>query len=360
MSIQISNLSKNFGDFKALSSINLNIEKEKFVAIVGPSGCGKTTLLRLLAGFEHPTTGYISIDDEVMSSNDMIVPPEHRNIGMVFQNFALWPHMSVRDHVLFSLKNHNFTDQNLKKKVNERVKEVLNIVGLSSSAEKMPAELSGGQKQRVSLARAIAPHPTLLLMDEPLSSLDIALKMDMRREIQTLHQITKATIIYVTHDQGIAIAMADKIVVMNEGKIEQVGTPEKIYTFPETEFVARFVGKANLVPGKWKNTDEFIPQYTDKHILWKNNNISEVFHKKNLFPVRPEQFLIGENEVNGIPAVIKNVLYQGKEIHYTVTVYDNEWEVHTSHLNKYSIGDRVSLHYHFKYNNYNNEKREIL
>lgn len=357
MSIKISNLSKKFGDFKALSSVNLNIKQGEFVAIVGPSGCGKTTLLRLIAGFEQPTTGYINMQNKTISSKNKLLAPEQRNIGMVFQNFALWPHMSVKEHILFSLKNHNYTAQNLKKNTKERVEEILEIVGLKNFANKMPVELSGGQKQRVSLARAIAPHPALLLMDEPLSSLDIALKMDMRREIQTLHQISKATIIYVTHDQGIAMAMANKIVVMNEGKIEQIGKPEDIYTKPKTEFVASFIGKANLVPGKWEKFNEFVPQFAS-HLSWINNDIAETFHQNNIFPVRPEEFHIKNNK-NGIPAEIKNVLYQGKEIHYTVSVFAKEWEIHSNQLNKYQIGDKVSLHYDLEHANIKG-KRIIL
>ncbi|MTI62119.1 MAG: ABC transporter ATP-binding protein [Firmicutes bacterium] len=357
MSIQILNLSKKFADFKVLSSINLNIKQGEFVAIVGPSGCGKTTLLRLIAGFERPTSGYINMQNKTISSKNKLLAPEQRNIGMVFQNFALWPHMSVKEHILFSLKNHNYTKKNLKKNTKERIEDVLEIVGLKNLANKMPDELSGGQKQRVSLARAIAAHPALLLMDEPLSSLDIALKMDMRREIQTLHQITSATIIYVTHDQGIAMAMADKIVVMNEGKIEQIGKPEDIYTKPETEFVASFVGKANLVPGKWQKSNEFVPRFAS-HLCWINDNIAQIFHHKDLFPVRPEEFHIKNNK-NGIPAVIKNVLYQGKEIHYTVSVFAKEWEIHSNQLNKYQIGDKVSLHYDLEHANIRG-KRVIL
>lgn len=344
MSVQISNLSKKFGVFKALLAINLKIETGKFVVIVGPSGCGKTTLLRLIAGFEVPTTGDIYIQDQLVSSKDKLLPPENRNIGMVFQNFALWPHMSVKEHILFSLQNHNFTGQNLKKQMNERAEEVLEILGLSKMAAKMPSELSGGQKQRVALGRAIAPHPSLLLMDEPLNSLDIALKMNMRREIQNLHQITEATIIYVTHDQGVAMAMADEIIIINEGKIEQVGTPEEIYTKPKTEFVAHFIGNTNLVPGKWVNSSEFVPSAGNQLTVWKNDNVAEIFHTKNLFPVRPEQFYIKTGS-NGIPAVIKNVLYQGNEIHYTVTVEDEEWEIYSNYLDKHKIGDEVSLYF---------------
>lgn len=222
MTTQIKNVNKNYGSFNALRQINLDIKEGEFVAILGPSGCGKTTLLRLLAGFDSPSSGDVWMNHKLIANSTFFLPPEKRNIGMVFQSFALWPHMNVRDHIRFPLKHHQFLSEELKPSIDHRVDEVLKMVDMHHLGERMPSELSGGQKQRVALARAIAPKPALLLMDEPLSSLDAELRMGMRKEIQQLHQVTKASIVYVTHDQSEALAMADKIVVMNKGKIEQV------------------------------------------------------------------------------------------------------------------------------------------
>lgn len=341
MNIEIENLTKFFNSFPALKGINISIIPGEFIAILGPSGCGKTTLLRLMAGFQKPTSGQIKFSGKTVSSTKVLIPPEERNIGMVFQSFALWPHMNVWEHVEFALRYHRGKKPPLPQK--DRIETVLKMVGLTGGfAKRMPSELSGGQKQRVALARAIAAEPDLLLMDEPLSSLDAELRMEMRREIQNLHRLTKASIIYVTHDQGEALAMADRIVVMNQGLIEQADTPEKIYTNPQTLFIAGFVGKANLIRGKWMNHFSFEPENTEEEIFWENRNIAEVFRENNCYPVRPEQFLISKDGC-GIPGKIKNVLYQGKEIHYTVAVADYNWQVHSDTDNRFEINESVIL-----------------
>ena len=341
MGTQIKNVEKNFGSFKALHDINLEIKEGEFVAILGPSGCGKTTLLRLLAGFDSPSSGEMLMKNEVIANAKSFLPPEKRNIGMVFQSFALWPHMNVKDHIRFPLKHHQFLSGDLKKNVDQRIEEVLKMVDLHHLGERMPNELSGGQKQRVALARAIAPKPALLLMDEPLSSLDAELRMSMRREIQQLHHITGASIVYVTHDQNEALAMADKIVVMNKGKIEQVGTPKEIYSSPTSTFVASFVGKANLIQGKWEGTT-FYPLHHSS-IKWVGTTVSSELRNKNIFPARPEQLEISSRE-DGIKGLITNVQYQGKEIHYTVTIEDVQWIIHQDIYHTFSVGDSVYVH----------------
>jgi iron(III) transport system ATP-binding protein len=341
MSTQIKNVEKRFGSFQALQQINLEIREGEFVAILGPSGCGKTTLLRLLAGFDSPTSGEVLMNNKLVANETSFLPPEKRNIGMVFQSFALWPHMNVRDHIRFPLKHHQFLNEDHKSSINQRVDEVLKMVDMNHLGERMPSELSGGQKQRVALARAIAPKPGLLLMDEPLSSLDAELRMGMRREIQQLHHVTKASIVYVTHDQSEALAMADTIVVMNNGKIEQVGTPKEIYSSPITPFVASFVGKANVIKGKWEGTT-FSP--FDQHsIKWDGTAVTEELREKNLFPARPEQLEISYH-ADGVKGIITNVQYQGKEIHYTVRVEGEQWVVHQDVFTKFSIGDEVYVH----------------
>ncbi|QGH33803.1 ATP-binding cassette domain-containing protein [Gracilibacillus salitolerans] len=344
MTIAINQLSKEFDGFQALKKIDLQVREGEFIAILGPSGCGKTTLLRLLAGFLSPSEGEIVIGNETVGNLQQTLPPERRNIGMVFQSFALWPHLNVEEHIRFPLMHHRFVSDEIKRKQKDRMKEVLKMVNLESFADRMPTELSGGQKQRVALARAIAPQPDLLLMDEPLSNLDAELRMEMRGEIQALHQLTKATIVYVTHDQGEALAMADRIVVMNQGEIEQIGTPSEIYSKPESPFVARFVGKANLVEGNW-NGKYFTPSLSPD-IQWPDTGVVSEMKQRNIFPVRPEQFRLSEEnqEETGLPGLITSVQFQGKEIHYTVQITNQTWTVHTDVSQQFSLGEQVYMH----------------
>ncbi len=340
--IQVHQLTKNYDSFTALQSVDLQINKGEFVAILGPSGCGKTTLLKLLAGFMKPTDGEIEMDHQIVASKKQLIPPEKRNIGMVFQSFALWPHMTVYEHIQFPLLHHHYVAKELKADVDRRVRDVLKLVGLMEMADRYPAELSGGQKQRVAFARAVAPLPHLLLMDEPLSALDVELRMEMRKEIQNIHRKTEASIVYVTHDQGEALAMADKIVVMNNGTIEQVASPEIIYSRPETEFVATFVGKCNLVKGTWEK-DFFIPEKAP-YEKWLDTGVSLQLKKKGIYPIRPEQWQLTNNSHSALQGTITFVQYQGKEIHYTVEVENETWTIHESvHSPRYSIGDQVGL-----------------
>lgn len=339
MSIQIQQVSKSFGSYQALHSIDLTIKDGEFVAILGPSGCGKTTLLRILAGFEQPSSGNVLMDGKVVAGSGTLLPPEKRRIGMVFQSFALWPHMNVSEHVRFPIRTHKSTPAHIKNNEQNRIQEVLNLSGLSHLAERMPHELSGGQKQRVAIARAIAPQPSLLLMDEPLSSLDAMLRMDMRREIQQVHRNTQSAIVYVTHDQGEALAMADRIIVMKDGRIEQAGTPQEIYLRPETEFVARFVSKSNLVKGHW-DADMFIPE-GGTNIAWPGKQVANYFKSNGLYPVRPDQFHLQPSSQAGILGEIANVQFQGKEFHYDIRSDTKRWEV-ISPL-PFGLNEQVSL-----------------
>ena len=225
MSTEIRNIIMDFNGFKALNDISFKIEEGEFIAILGPSGCGKTTLLRLLAGFNRPSAGEIRIGEQVVANKEYVLPPNERFISMVFQSYALWPHMSVKKNIEFPIKNSKFVSQEIRGNCDTRVKELIEMVGLTGMEKRLPSQLSGGQRQRVALARALSVNPDLLLMDEPLSNLDTELRVEMRREIKELHQKTKVTVVYVTHDQSEALALADRIVVMNHGQIEQIGTP---------------------------------------------------------------------------------------------------------------------------------------
>ncbi len=241
--ITLEKVTKKYGSLSVVHGIDLTIAHQEFVVLVGPSGCGKSTTLRMIAGLEDITGGLVRIGGQVV--NDL--PPRKRNISMVFQNYALYPHMNVRDNLGFGLKIAGQTPQIIA----ERVKEAAEILELSALLDRTPAELSGGQRQRVAMGRAIVRHPDAFLFDEPLSNLDAKLRGQMRAEIKKLHHKVKTTIVYVTHDQVEAMTLADRIVVMRDGNIEQVGTPMEVFNHPLTTFVATFIGSPpmNLLPG---------------------------------------------------------------------------------------------------------------
>lgn len=238
----IEGVNKSFKDFKVLNDINLSIKKGEFFSLLGPSGCGKTTLLRIIAGFEFPESGKVLLDDQ----NVLSFPPEERRLNTVFQNYALFPHLSVFENIAFSMRLQKASESAIKTKVSE----YLNLVELSAHRNKKPAQLSGGQKQRVAIARALINEPSVLLLDEPLSALDAKLRQHMLIELDTIHDQIGITFIYVTHDQQEALSVSDRIAVMNNGEVLQVGTPQEIYETPATDFVAKFIGETNLFESK--------------------------------------------------------------------------------------------------------------
>lgn len=242
-SITLTNITKYYGNVEVIKKFSGVFEDKQFVTLLGPSGCGKTTLLRMIAGFEKPTTGEIKIDDVTVSSADNFVPPNHRNIGMVFQSYAVWPHMNVFENVEYPLKIQKIP----RSERNKRVLEILKAVDLSQYAERMPNELSGGQQQRVALGRALVSNPRVLLLDEPLSNLDAKLRETMRFEIKEMQKKFGITVVYVTHDQTEAMAMSDKVIVFNNGIVQQIDSPVNIYSNPANQFVANFVGRINFL-----------------------------------------------------------------------------------------------------------------
>lgn len=245
--IGLRGVSKSFGDFTAVHDANFGIEAGEFFSMLGPSGCGKTTILKMIAGFERPTTGKILLNGVDVSS----VPPHKRNVNTVFQQYALFPHMSVADNVAFGLRAKKTAEHD----VTRRVQEMLEVVRLSDLAQRRPQQLSGGQQQRVALARALVNLPSALLLDEPLAALDLKLREAMQIELKRIQSEVGITFVFVTHDQGEALTMSDRIAVMNEGRVEQIGTPEEIYNSPSSLFVAGFIGSANLLPGVVKGRD---------------------------------------------------------------------------------------------------------
>jgi putative spermidine/putrescine transport system ATP-binding protein len=285
--LSISNVSKIFGGVVAVEDFNLEIEKGEFVSFLGPSGCGKTTTLRMVAGFELPTSGEVVLDGE----NITYKSPNQRNVGMVFQSYALFPNMSVAQNIGFGLQVRKTSAEEIKKTVNE----MLGLIHLEKHAEKYPFQLSGGQQQRVALARALAINPRVLLLDEPLSALDAKIRVELRQEIRRIQQTMGITTIYVTHDQEEALSLSDRIVVMSQGHMEQVGTPSEIYNHPTTEFVASFVGQLNLLPV----SDVDFQNGTCKlggHLVRFDHSERRQISEKPRLAIRPEEFQFGQAE----------------------------------------------------------------
>ncbi len=244
-SVELRSLTKRYGDAAVVDDISLTIAHGHLVCLLGPSGCGKTTTLRLIAGFVEPSAGEIRVGDKLISSPAQTLPPERRNMSMIFQSYALWPHMTVAENIVYGLRLRKLDRDTIAKKL----AAILATTKLEVLAQRYPGELSGGQQQRVALARALIVEPETLLLDEPLSNLDANLREEMRFEIRRLHDEYRYTTVYVTHDQSEAMTTADLIAVMNGGRIDQLGTPEDIYDRPQSEFVARFIGASNVIGG---------------------------------------------------------------------------------------------------------------
>lgn len=311
--VRIKSVIKQFGDVKAVNDFNAVIADGEFVSILGPSGCGKTTMLRMVAGFERPTSGEIFIGDRLISSgNDgTFVPPEKRNIGMVFQSYAVWPHMSVFDNIAYPLKIQKAS----KTEIAERTNRALELVHLDGYGQRFPHQLSGGQQQRVALARALVGEPRLLLLDEPLSNLDAKLRESMRFEIKDLQKKLNITVIYVTHDQAEAMAMSDRIVVMNQGVIQQIDKPVNIYENPVNQIVADFIGLVNFIPA------DVTPDAIRMPSLGYTLSQSSDFTGKALAAVRPEHITMTK-QGSGLKGVLSHKFYLGDSTDCRVKIGD--------------------------------------
>jgi iron(III) transport system ATP-binding protein len=315
--LTLQNLTKRYPGVVSVDAIDLTVEHGEFVCLLGPSGCGKTTTLRMIAGFIEPDEGEIRVDDTIISSPGAVVPPERRNMSMIFQSYAIWPHMTVRQNVGYALKMKSIGGAAKE----TRVDTLLAATKLGGQAERYPSELSGGQQQRVALARALAPKPDILLLDEPLSNLDANLRGDMRFEIRRLHEEFQYTSLYVTHDQVEAMTMADRIVVMNSGRIEQIGTPEEVYERPNSEFVARFIGASNVLKVR----------HVGGTRVELNGHALEVVHGEFPGPGKPMGLCVKTHDVellhnpptipgNALPGVVRSQSYLGRHRDYIVDV----------------------------------------
>ena len=295
-SVQIRDVRKSFGNFEVLHGVSIPIEDGQFVVLVGPSGCGKSTLLRMLAGLENITSGTISIGDRVVNN----VQPKERDIAMVFQNYALYPHMTVADNMAFSLKLRGASSDEISK----GVRRAAEILALTPLLERYPRQLSGGQRQRVAMGRAIVRDPQVFLFDEPLSNLDAKLRVAMRTEIKELHQRLKTTTVYVTHDQIEAMTMADKIVVMHDGIVEQMGAPLDLYDRPNNLFVAGFIGSPSMNFLKGKITAAGFE--TEGGVIWPiGQHPADSNGKAAVFGIRPEHLQLNPNGLKAEVVVIE-------------------------------------------------------
>ncbi len=308
--VTIKNLTKSFGSSQVLKEFNEVFRDGEFVTLLGPSGCGKTTMLRMIAGFEIPTTGEIWIDDKLVSGGKTFLPPEKRDIGMVFQSYAVWPHMNVFDNVAYPLQIKHVK----REEIRTRVDKILETVHLSRYADRLPNQLSGGQQQRIALARALVAEPNLLLLDEPLSNLDAKLRESMRFEIKDITKSLGISVVYVTHDQTEAMAMSDRIFLINNGIVQQSGTPDEIYNHPANQFVADFLGKVDFFKGVAENGTIHLSEWeADLQYpkMEQSGNIEVA--------IRPENIRISK-ESDGIMGKLEKLYYLGDETDCRVRV----------------------------------------
>lgn len=329
--IDFMNISKAYGMQTVLDDFNLYIRENEFLTLLGPSGCGKTTTLRILGGFETPDAGHVIFDGKDITD----LPPNKRQLNTVFQKYALFTHMTIADNIAFGLKIKNKSKQY----IHDKIKYALKLVNLDGFENRMPDSLSGGQQQRIAIARAIVNEPKVLLLDEPLGALDLKLRQDMQYELIRLKNELGITFIYVTHDQEEALTMSDTIVVMNQGYIQQMGSPEQIYNEPENAFVADFIGESNIVPGLMIH-DELVEIFGARFACvdkgFGNNKPVDVV-------IRPEDIDLLKPEEGTLQGIVTHLIFKGVHYEMEVTTPDGfEWLVHSTDM--FPVGQQVGIH----------------
>ena len=321
--LSLSNITKQYGDAVVVDNFNLEIAKGEFISFLGPSGCGKTTTLRMVAGFETPTSGRIMLDGEDITDK----APNQRTVGMIFQSYALFPNMTVAQNIGFGLS----VRKESKEMIKQRVDEMIVLINLEKHAHKYPYQLSGGQQQRVSLARALAIHPQVLLLDEPLSALDAKIRVSLRSEIRAIQRKLGITAIFVTHDQEEALSISDRIVVMNAGLMEQVGTPFEIYNFPQTQFVANFVGSLNTVKAEVSDPAKGLVTVDGVQFITASDIKSRKKGDTIRISVRPERFSFAEiqKKDNVLDCTIENITFLGSVVRIQVKIGNSNFNMDT-------------------------------
>lgn len=346
--LKLKNVTKKFSDrdIIVVNNVSLNLQQGELLGLLGPSGCGKTTLLRIIAGFENISEGTVEIAGKVVSTSRNSLPTEKRNTGMVFQDYALFPHLTVEENIAFGLKNQKASknsrlfskNSSVNHQLKSRVAEVLELVGLIGLEKRYPHQLSGGQQQRISLARALAPKPALILLDEPLSNLDVQVRHRLRAEIRSILKAAGTSAIFVTHDREEALAVSDKIAVMRDGKLEQIGTPEEIYIQPASRFVAEFVTQANFLPA------------TRKGQVW-TTEIGEITLPTSIVTNNCDRgdLMLRQEEIRLIPdaasqVVVRERQFLGREYQYCLeTASGKRLHARTDLSNSVTVGTRVNL-----------------
>lgn len=327
--IELDNLTKEFNGQVVLKGIHLEINEKEFITLLGPSGCGKTTTLRILGGFEEANGGTVLFDGQDISK----VPPHKRELNTVFQKYALFPHMDVFDNIAFGLKIKKLD----KETIAFKVRKMLSLVGLDGYENRNINQLSGGQQQRVAIARALVNEPKVLLLDEPLGALDLKLRKTMQLELKNIQKEVGITFVYVTHDQEEALTMSDTIVVMNEGSIQQIGTPTDIYNEPENRFVAQFIGESNIVEGIF--VKDFLVAFDDQQFVCVDKGFDE--GQEVDIVLRPEDLDIVEVGKGKIEGVVTSIVFKG--VHYEIMVQteNRDYKVHTTDISE--VGKKVNL-----------------
>lgn len=338
--IRIENVTKKFDDFIAVDNVSLTIKDNSLFSFLGPSGCGKTTILRMIAGFETPTEGRIYIDNQDITD----LPPYKRPVNTIFQNYSLFPHMTIFENIAFGLKLKKIN----KDQINDKVNDILKIVQMDAHKNKYPNQISGGQKQRIAIARALVNEPKVLLLDEPVAALDLKLRQHMIIELMNIHDLFGITFIYVTHDQGEAMSLSDKIAIINQGKIVQVGNPDDIYERPNSIFSAYFIGDTNLISGTVVGIeDDFIEIETDllhngeKIILDSSKNCDIEIGEKITLSLRPEKLAVSrkkpktQSDFNILKGKIEDILYLGTHTQYIIKVDNQKFKVFSQHKRVY-------------------------